>query len=793
MKKLKIALLILLSALIVAGLILLFILEKSKPVYEGVLQLHSPQNNVEVRFDDYGIPHINAGNNYDAFYALGYLHAQERLFQMDLLRRVGSGRLSEIFGKELTRIDAFFRTLGIAEHASESAKNFLQHADESLKTETFAYLDGVNEFVKHGKTPPEYLLPGISKEPFSLQDVFCITGYMAFSFAEAIKTDPVMNNILHNLGPEYFNVISETSFDSTAAEVTAPLLSVLNQLMVPPIIGSNAWAVSSAKSLSGKPLFANDTHIGYAQPCVWYEAHLEYPGMSIYGNFLAGFPFPLIGHTRHHAWGMTMLENDDMDFYSEKLSSNSAKYLAGNEWHSLQLRKEIIKRKDAADTSIIIRSTHNGPIINEVMDNLPAENTAAFSLWWLFTKFENVALQASRLMMYATSMDEMRKACKTMVSPGLNIIYADTSGNIALWAAGKMMKRPVHFNTKVFIDGTKSENTTIEYYSFEENPHEINPQCGYVFSANRVPDSLLHRHPGYYAPPDRSMRIEKLLGEKDKFDIPYMKRIQRDNVNENYASIAHRFADELKTMNVTVSKNGESFLEILQQWKGEHELHSTGPSAFYKLLSELLDRSLADELDSLSYITIKTSHHVKNIYHKFLFTEDSPWWDNKLTPDKTETRNDILADAFIASVSALENQLGPNPANWTWSRVHTLTHVHAIGRQPPMDYFFNVGPFAAPGGNETISCSGFPVASNGNYKVAYGPAMRIVIDLSDMNAGESILPTGQSGHFMSRHYDDQSVMYLNGDYRKMVFEKSHKSLRRKLMLKPHSKKNYSRL
>lgn len=788
MKKLKIVLLILLSALIVAGLILLFLLEKSKPVYEGVLQLHSPQNNVEVKFDDYGIPHIKAENNYDAFYALGYLHAQERLFQMDLLRRVGSGRLSEIFGKELTRIDAFFRTLGIAEHASESAKNFLQHADESLKRETFAYLDGVNEFVNHGKTPPEYMLPGIAKEPFTLQDVFCITGYMAFSFAEGIKTDPVLNNILHNLGPEYFNVLTETQIDSTAANITAPLLSILNQEIVSPFMGSNAWAVAPSKSVTGKPLFANDTHIGYTQPCVWYEAHLEYSGMSFYGNFLAGFPFPLIGHTRHHAWGMTMLEDDDMDFYSEILNSDSTKYLAGEEWHSFQLRKEIIKRKDAADTSIIIRSTRNGPLINEVMDNLSAGNTPAVSLWWLFTKFENVALQASRQMMNARTMDEMKAACKTMVSPGLNILYADTSGNIARWAAGKMIKRPPHINSKIFIDGTKNENTQIEYFSFEENPHEENPVRGFVFSANRLPDTLLKNHPGYYAPPDRSLRIEKLLSEKDRFDISDMKRIQKDNVNAVYSTIANLLGSELASMPISVSKNEQTFVKSLQQWKGEHELNSTGPVAFYKLLSELLDRSMADELDSISYITIKTSHHVKSIYRKFLFAENSPWWDDKRTTGKTETRNDILAEAFKASVSGLENQLGPNPAHWTWNRVHTLTHIHAIGRQPPMDYFFNVGPYPAPGGNETINCSGFPVSSSGDYKVFYGPAMRMVIDLANLNEAESILPTGQSGHFMSRHFKDQAEMYLKGQYRTMIFEMNHKSLSRHLLLQPVSKK-----
>jgi penicillin amidase len=202
----------------------------------------------------------------------------------------------------------------------------------------------------------------------------------------------------------------------------------------------------------------------------------------------------------------------------------------------------------------------------------------------------------------------------------------------------------------------------------------------------------------------------------------------------------------------------------------------------------MLDRTVADELDSLSYQSIKTSHQMKSSYLSLLFDEHSPWWDDKRTPHKTETRSEILAGAFLASVTALENRLGPVPANWTWNRVHSVTHTHALGRQPPLDYFFNVGPFPARGGNETINCSGFPVASDGNYKVMYGPAMRIVIDLSAINQGESILPTGQSGHFMSRHYDDQAEMYLKGEYRNMIFDLRNESLRRKLLLNPVSKK-----
>lgn len=788
MKVLKIALLLLVTVILSVFLILGVILYQTKPVYEGKIYLNSPADSVSIHFDEYGIPHISAHSAHDAYYALGYVHASERLFQMDLLRRAGSGRLSELFGKEFTSIDAFFRTIGINENAIQSEKQFYLEADQDLQLETLAYLDGINEFIRSGKTPPEYLLPGIHKEEFTLRDIFNIIGYMAFSFAEGIRTDPILNQIYAANGIDYLDQIVYTdSLTKDPQKVSVPLMiSLIENGITAPFRGSNAWAVASDRSASGKPLFANDTHIGYSQPCVWYEAHLEYPGMNLYGNFLAGFPFPLIGHTRQHSWGLTMLENDDIDFYTETLNpDDSTLYLAGKNWKKFEIRNEIIKRRNAPDTIVVVKLTRNGAVINNVIESVKGYVSNPVTLWWVFNHFPNQSLTASRLMVHASSPKEMSYACSLIAAPGLNVIYADTSGNIGWWSAGKMLKRKPGEISKIFKDGSKDENLKLEFAEFSENPHEVNPERGFVFSANRLSDSLLTVYPGYYAPSDRTLRIKKLLSEKEIFTLEDMKRIQNDVVNETYSSISQRWAKEIAALNLAKTENEKSFLSILKDWKGEHELRSQGPVVFYKLLSEILERTMSDDMDSASYVAFKTSHTMKEAYPQFLFNDISPWWDNRHTTAVQETRTMILEEAFQAAVRQLENQLGLHPENWRWEKVHTLTHSHALGKVKPLNHILNIGPFAVRGGNETLSNSGFPVTSDGNYHVSYGPAMRIVIDMADVENASSILPTGQSGNFLSPYYSDQASLYNLGKYRKMLFNQSEISrLKHKLILIP---------
>jgi len=319
---------ILLLIIIIIGF---FFYRSLLPTYDGTLDIDNLQEEVTIHYDTYGIPHIYANNEADAFTALGYAHAQDRLWQMELIRRIAPGRLSELFGEKLIETDRFFVALGIDE-ASELTVQNLDKNSKSYKLAQ-AYINGINEFIAHGATPVEFYLTGIDKTEFTIKDIHNVFGYMAFSFAMAHKTDPLLTEIQQKLGNEYLtdlglHVDSKTTLlhnypekqkDTTQIESTlvAAVHNALDPLPIPQFIGSNSWVIAPQKTATGKVLFANDPHIGFSQPSVWYEAHVHTPTYEMYGYHLAGTPFPLLGHNRNIAYGMTMFENDDIDFYWE--------------------------------------------------------------------------------------------------------------------------------------------------------------------------------------------------------------------------------------------------------------------------------------------------------------------------------------------------------------------------------------------------------------------------------------------------------------------------------------------
>jgi penicillin G amidase len=296
-KRLLKGILVLIILLVIS---LYFYLQHIKPKYKGELTLSPLENKVEVWFDSYGIPHIYAENKNDLYMAMGYLHAQERLFQMELVRRIAPGRLSEILGKDLLPTDKFFRTLGIHLSSQEAAQKLRTETNNPTLKEAEAYLRGINEFLEKGPTPLEYELLSIEKTPFTLEDIYNAVGYMSFSFAAAHKTDPLVSFINAELGASYLKDLGLEA-DTTRQMIpsyfgdpiglnersSAKLLEMLNQLPVSPFIGSNGWVLGPSKTKSGKVLFANDPHIGFSQPSVWYEAYLETPVSFMVTTWLA--------------------------------------------------------------------------------------------------------------------------------------------------------------------------------------------------------------------------------------------------------------------------------------------------------------------------------------------------------------------------------------------------------------------------------------------------------------------------------------------------------------------------
>ncbi len=762
-----------------------------KPTYKGTLTNLGLAQKAEVYYDQYGIPHIYAQSQTDAWKVLGYVHAQDRLFQMELLRRVGGGNLAEIFGKDLVSVDKLFRTLGVNEIAKRSAAKYFSSPDSAYQKLAIAYLDGINQYIEKGKTPVEFTMLGIEKKKFTIQDFYLIIGYMGFSFTEAFRNDPVMSYLKNKWGDNYYNDLSHTykpnlglripvysDEDKKAYDHITSLLKELDQKLPVKIwTGSNGWVIASAKSASGKVLFENDTHIGYSAPCVWYEAHLECPGYSLYGNFLAGFPFPLVGHTRNHAWGMTMLENDDFNFYREKQNpANENQYWYMNQWNNYTSRKETINVKDDNQVEFNVKSTVHGPLVygygevDGMVKQFDSTQVAPVSAWWMYNLEETRTMQAGYGLCHAQSLTEMESTASLIDAPGINLMYGDAKGNIAWWAVGKLYKLQPGVDTKIILDGTNGIDDKIEFLPFSENPKSINPPQGFVYSANNQPDSVNgFLAPGYYAPQDRAVRINEMMNARSKANIEYLKTMCTDDASPEKVKLAQLLCS-LVPPELLQDGFTKKMCEELKNWKGAHGVKDAAPVLFYHLLSVVMRNCMVDELGESYYAEFVNTHAMKNTYLELCMNDSSAWWDNVKTKTK-ETRQEIISASFAESVASLKKKYGIDLKHYQWGSLHTLEHQHAIGSQKPFDKLFNVGPLPIAGGNETVNSQGFSLDTIDAYPVKYGPAMRICIDFNDIENAESVLPTGQSGYFFANHYKDQAELFSKNKFRKMMMNK----------------------
>ncbi len=764
-----------------------------KPDYSGNIKLSNIENKTSVYFDDYGIPHIYAQNQYDATTALGYVHAQDRLWQMELMRRIAPGRLSEIFGKDMLKNDQFFVKLGI-EEASRKSMRKLEKNGEVYKLAT-AYLNGVNQFIENGPTPIEFTLIGIEKEPYQLNDIYNILGYMAFSFAMAQKTDPLLSVIQEKLGDDYIkelniNIDPNTTIIKNSKEnidnYTA-MISSVNEIMenspIPPFIGSNSWVVSPNKTSSGKVIFANDPHIGYSQPSVWYEAHIVTPNYEMYGYHLAGVPFPLLGHNRNYAYGLTMFENDDLDFYKEENDpADSTKYKTPNGFETYKTVTRTIKIKDAKDVTITVRSSRHGPVMNDVVKAISETEPVAMS--WVYTKFDVEILEALYTISRATEMKDVKKGASMIHAPGLNIMYGDAKGNVAWWASGKLYKHNPNVNTKFILNGASGYDDPIEYLDFSENPMAENPPWNYVYSANNQPDTIANiLYPGYYVPEDRAKRIVQLLEPKNNWNKESVSAMIND-VTSSVSPVLVKEFTKIMDYN-SFSKSEQKAIDILQLWDGSNTVDQVAPTIYNKWIYLYLKNTFEDELGKELFTQFLDTHLSKRVIADQIKKDSSIWWDDITTENKTETRKEILSKSLVESVNFLEKQLGSDIKAWNWGKVHTLVHKHPLGKVAVLKSYFNVGPFPINGAREVINNRGFDYNDSGLYKVNAGPSTRRIIDFSDIENSVSILPTGESGNPFSKHYKDQAEMYNKGEFRKMKMnEEEIKRVSTKLTISP---------
>jgi len=771
LKRSAIALLVL---VILVFLALGWYLHTKKVQRDGTVSLNGLSASVQVTYDERGVPHIQAQNQADLYRTLGYVHAQDRLFQMEMVRRLAGGELAEILGPKLIDMDRLFRTLGLRDFASHYALTMNKNSASSQAL--IAYLDGINQFQATHPAPLEFDLLHIPKRPFTVEDTIAVSGYMAYSFAAAFRTEPALTAIRDKLGADYLKIF-DLDWHSQGVVQSGPALASndwmkldkiaqlsqagIEELAIPQLEGSNAWVVSGTHTASGKPLLAGDPHIAYSAPAVWYEAQLSAPDFELYGHFQVLNPMALLGHNQSFGWSLTMFQNDDIDLVAEKVNPQNANQVwVHNQWVDLTSREELIQVKGAAPVKLVLRRSPHGPIITDAFkDNY---GDAPIAMWWAFLETDNPVLDAFYELNRADTLSKARNAASKISAPGLNVVWANAKGDIAWWAAAKLVKRPANINPAFILDGTSADADKSEFYDFADNPHEENPSRGFIVSANFQPVSPTGvAIPGYYNLYDRGQRLVQLLSQSGiKWDTKNSQALQLD-VQTGYA--ARVLKPMLPILNqVLTTPEDKRLLDILTKWDGNYQTNSIAPTLFSQLIYQLAHNTMASRLGDVQFQNLLRTRTLDFALPRLLDDQQSIWWGTS-TDAKFDARQAMLAGAWDDSLAHLRQTFGNDTAQWQWGRAHTLTHRHPLGQQQPLDKLFNIGPFSVPGGREVPNNLSGPIGP-APWAVGYGPSTRRLIDFADTTKALGINPVGQSGVLFDAHYNDQAKLFAAGVY-----------------------------
>ena len=751
-----------------------YAIKKSQPQLAGEVSVSGITEIVEIIRDAYGVPHIYARNEPDLFFALGYAMAQDRMWQMDFYRRLGQGRLSEIFGETFVETDRYFRLL--------SAAGINKQIPKDLSFLPAAFADGVNAYLvnRRGRLSMEFKLLRYEPEPWRPEDYLAILKVVNWGLSEGWNVDLVAGKILEKVGAEKFREIfpvypgsppiiipKENAISSKIADNlwTAPI-SLEKLVDIPARAASNNWVVSGAKTVSGKPILANDPHLSLTNPSFWWEGHIVCPTINVFGYSVPGVPGIAMGHNRHVAWGVTNVMVDDVDFFIEKINpDNPRQYLYKGKWEDMQMAAETIrvKGKDPVETEILL--TRHGPILNTISEGADARAVAAK---WAF----NEGLQPARavyLLAKARDIDDVKNALQYWELPSQNFVFADTNGNIGYWCCATV---PLRAKGDGFlpVPGWTGDYDWQGYLPFDQRPHIINPEKGFFATANNKIEIENYEQfiSHYYEPIDRITRIHQFLNSNKKLSIEDMQQMQQDV----YCVLASELTP--KIVEVLGQNSSDSDVQnvkkILSQWNFIMEPDSVAACLFEMIYRNVMEIIFKDELgEELFKKYLETGVFPPRAIRSLFRNGKSEWFDDVGTPEK-ETMKESLEKSVLQTIRQLKKEFGNDQSKWTWGKVHTLTFEHPLGEKKPLNHLFNIGPFTVGGNHLTINKGQYPYDSP--YRVTVGPSYRMLVDFSNMNDSQHVLPTGESGQLGSVYYKDQVNLYLNGRYHPAWMERS---------------------
>jgi penicillin amidase len=814
--RLSLALVILLA--VATGGVYAF-LRRALPQVDGTITVTGVSAPVEIIRDADSITHVFGATKLDTYFGLGYAHAQDRLWQMEFQRRVGMGRLSEIFGPPTLNTDRFLRTLG----TGRAARSAWESLSERSKTELNAYVAGVNAFIgtHHGsQLPLEFTLLRFEPEPWTGPDVLAWVKMMAWDLSKNYEVELLRHDVTAVLGPDRaaqlfppyppkgLTILGDadlawmgkklaTAEDTGDAEVrrskkssassassavdswSGAFASSIDLPFFGAALGSNNWVVDGTMTATGKPLLANDPHLDAQIPSLWYLAHLSAGDFDVIGATLPGTPAMAIGRNKFIAWGETNVAADVQDLYRERIDRTGrfAEYQGHAE--PLQFVQEIIRVKGGAPLNLLVRITRHGPLISDAIN---ANNRTAprppgngpppvepLAFRWTALDPEDSTVTSFLRLNEARNWNEFTSALSEYVVPAQNFVYADVDGHIGYYAPGHFPIRGRSDGISV-SEGWTSDDEWQGWVPFDQLPHTFDPPGHYIVSANNkvTPSSFPHAIAGEFSDPYRAQRIVDRLRQEPKLTPDDFASIQADTYSLHAKTLVPILLNLVHPMD---ARDGQA-VQILRQWnfdaRGDSAAAAIFQAWFYELPIALVGDKLGSQLTT-DYLALDRNSYRSRFLIDTLSRKDGSWCDNVQTP-KQETCDDIASQALHAAMERLSRTLGDNMRSWRWDDVHRAIFAHAVFNPLPI-----IGRWLrreVPHGGDWSTVNVGPVFAPRPFEQHAVPGYRQIVDLSPANDNRFIEAVGQSGQRLSPHYDDALELWAVGKYRKMRMDRA---------------------
>ncbi len=767
----------------------------SFPQTDGSLEMKGLQNPVRIHRDAWGVPHIYAETLHDLVFAQGYVHAQDRLWQMDFSRRLVAGRLAEVAGAMAVPVDRWLRILGMR-RVSEQEPALLDPETQDLLG---AYSAGVNARIAERRFPVEFFLLGYRPEPWTPVDSLSWSKMVAWGLSGNWESELLRAELIERLGAQKASELELEDLQPWPDGMSSIMQGYLAidqaeaaRLLAGPTlkdgIGSNSWVIAGSRTASGKPILANDMHLPLTAPSLWYENHLCAGDFEVTGVSFPGVPFVIAGQNRHVAWGFTAGFADIQDLYQERLErtpDGKVRYAYCGDWLGAEVRHEQINVRAGKPVTEEVVITRHGPIINPLVQTFEIQHP--LSLHWTALEPERTCLALVR-MNAARSAGEFHAALADYASPVVNVVYADTQGNIGYDLAGRVPVRK-RGDGRVPVPGWTDEFEWIRCIPFDEMPHIENPPQGFIVTANNriAGDDYAYPLGSDYVIADRARRISEMIISRETIDVDAVRAMQFDQVSHSARRIA-RAISRLESADPRITE----IARLMRDWDGNMAVDSPAAAIHEIFMRQVIPIVLRDKLGDLTERYAGKGPNPTlaegsmwgfrswEWFQRTLETPDSPWFDL----GNCENRDDILILALKQTVEFLERACGPEISSWSWGQLHHISFTHHLGRVRPLERFFSRGPYPV-GGDGTTVWSTF-TSPDDSSEGAIAPPFRFIADLSNLEASLGLLAPGQSGQPGHPHYDDQVAAWFEGAYHPMLFnlEEIKRTARSTLTLLP---------